>query len=515
VLEIIGLTKRFGSVTVLDDVSFRLARGEVHALVGENGAGKSTLVKILTGVYGASGGRVTLDGRPYAPRDPHDAKVAGINAIHQERQLAPRLSGLENLFMGLPYPRRAGLLVDWAAMRRRAGRLLADLDIVVPLGRLAGDMSPAEQTMLEVARACLLDNRILVLDEPTASLTDHEAGRLFALMARLKAGGASFIYVSHRLEEILAISDQVTVLRNGRLAARIATADATKEGLVASITGRDFAGATGVTGAAGIARVDARALPPLLEVRDLAMRDGRVASASFALHPGEVLGLFGLAGAGRTELVEAIYGVRPLKGGEIRIRGERLARPSPRRSARARVAMLSEDRRANGLVARRSVRDNMTLQTIDRYSRLGFVRRGAEGRVVRGQIDRFAIRAHGPHQLVDTLSGGNQQKVLLARMLLADPAILLCDEPTHAVDVGARALIHTLLIEKARQGCGVLFVSSDLTELAEVADRLVIMGAGRTVAEVMRGELGATEIMRLCYEAYEANGTGGGHARAG
>ncbi len=508
-LEIAGLTKRFGPVTVLDDVSLRVAPGEVHAIVGENGAGKSTLVKILTGVYTPSSGRITLDGRPLALANPHEARRAGINVIHQDRQLAPRLSALENLFLGQRYPRRGGLFVDWAALRRRAERLLGDLEIAVPLARLAKDLSPAEQTMLEVARACLLDSKLLVLDEPTASLTDHEARRLFAVMARLKAGGTSFIYVSHRLEEVLAISDRVTVLRNGRVAGRMATAEATKGGLVAAITGREPAGM------ASSAHVDARATPPLLEARDLSSRDGRVVAASFALYPGEVLGLFGLAGAGRTELVEAIYGLRPLAGGELTVRGERVARPSPRRSVRAGVAMLSEDRRANGLVARRSVRDNMTLQTIDDYRRLGLVRRGAEGRAVRGQIERFAIRAQSPQQLVDTLSGGNQQKVLLARMFLADPTILLCDEPTHAVDVGTRALIHSLLVERARQGCGVLFVSSDLTEALEVADRLVIMGAGRTVAEVMRGDLDAPEIMRLCYEAEEGRARGDGFARAG
>ncbi len=509
-LEITGLTKHFGPVTVLNSVSLGLDAGEVHAIVGENGAGKSTLVKILTGVDRASGGRITLDGRPFAPDNPLMARRAGVNAIHQDRQLAPRLSGLENLFLGQPYPRRAGLFVDWAMMRRRGERALADLGIAVPLGRLAKDMSPAEQTMLEIARACLLDSKVLVLDEPTASLTDHEAGRLFALIARLKAAGTSFIYVSHRLDEILGISDRITVLRNGRVVGGVATADTTKSSLVALITGRDVAE---TTGAAYTAPVVARGTAPLLEARNLRTEDNRVVAASLALHPGEVVGLFGLAGAGRTELVEAIHGLRPLASGELTIRGTRVTRPTPRRSLRARVAMLSEDRRANGLIMRCGIRDNMTVQTIGAYSRCGVVLRAVEDRVVRGQFDRLAIQARGPEQLVDTLSGGNQQKVLLARMLLADPAILLCDEPTQAVDVGTRAVIHGILLERARHGCGVLFVSSDLTELMEVADRLVIMGAGRTVAEAMRGELGAPEIMRLCYEAEEERGAR--DARAG
>ncbi len=506
-LAITGLTKRFGSVTVLDDVSLHVARGEAHAIVGENGAGKSTLVKIVTGVYGASGGRITLGGRPFAPDNPHAAKRAGVNVIHQDRQLIPHLSGLENLFLGQPYPRRSGVFVDWAAMRQRATRLLADLDLAVPLERLAKDMSPAEQTLLEIARACLHASKILVLDEPTASLTDHEAGRLFALMARLKASGTSFIYVSHRLEEILAISDRITVLRNGRVSGHLVTAGTTKEQLVALITGRARAGVR------GRAHVDARGTAPLLEARNLRTKDGHVTMASLTLHPGEVLGLFGLAGAGRTELIEALHGVRPLAGGEITIRGQHVSRPTPHHNLRARVAMLSEDRRTNGLIMRRSVRDNITLQTIDAHSRFGVIRPVAEGRVVRAQIDRFAIRTHGPQQSVDTLSGGNQQKVLLARLLLTDPTILLCDEPTHAVDVGTREVIHGILIERARHGCGVLFVSSDLAEVMEIADRLILMGAGRTVAEVMHGELGAEEIMRLCYEAEEKGGAS--DARAG
>jgi len=502
-LEIEGLTKRFGPITVLDGVSLGVEEGEVHALVGENGAGKSTLVRIVTGVYQASAGTMALDGQPLAPRAPLEARRAGINAIHQDRQLAPDMSGLENLFMGLPYARRGGLFVDWAAMRARARRVLNELDIEVPLSRPARDMSPAEQTMLEIARACLVANRLLILDEPTASLTDHEARRLFAVMARLKKTGTSFLYVSHRLEDVLRISDRVTVLRNGRVAGAMATREVSKERLIALITGRTAAPTAQQSGAP---RVDARDAPPLLDVRHLATRDGRVVDASLTVRAGDVVGLFGLAGAGRTELVEALYGLRPRRSGEVLLRGARLDQLSPRRGMGARMAMLSEDRGAHGLVARHSVRDNMTLQTIGAYTRFGFVRRRLERRVVRAQIERFAIKTQGEGQLVDTLSGGNQQKVLLARMLLMEPDILLCDEPTRAVDVGTRQLIHRLLIDRARAGCAVLFVSSDLTEVLEVADRVVIMGAGRTVATASRGEIDAAEVLRLCYEAEDGRG---------
>jgi len=331
-------------------------------------------------------------------------------------------------------------------------------------------------------------------------------------MARLKGAGTSFLYVSHRLEEVLQISDRITVLRNGRVTGDMATEGVSKDRLIALITGRTTAQMAQESGAP---RVDARDAPPLLDVRHLATRDGRVVDASLTLRAGEVVGLFGLAGAGRTELVEALYGLRPRLSGEVLLRGMPLGRLSPRRGMRARMAMLSEDRGRHGLVARHSVRDNMTLQTIGAYTRFGLIRRRLERRVVRAQIEQFAIKTQGEGQLVDTLSGGNQQKVLLARMLLLEPRILLCDEPTHAVDVGTRQLIHRLLIDRARAGCGVLFVSSDLTEVLEVADRVVVMGAGRTVATALHGEIDAAEMLRLCYEAEDERGSAHEDANAG
>lgn len=495
-LETVALTRRFGATLALDAVDLRLERGEVLAIVGENGAGKSTLVKVLGGVYRPDSGRIAIDGQPLALHSPAAAGAAGIHVIHQDRQLVPQMSGMENLFLSLPYPRR-GFLVDWRAMRERAERALAELQIRVPLDRPLRELSPAEAALLEIARAFLAQSRILILDEPTASLTEHEAGILFALVRRLRARGVSFIYVSHRLEEVLEIADRIGVLRNGRVAGEVRPGETTSEGLVALITGR------GVAAPRARAYVDARDTPPLLEVRDLATRDGRVRSASFALHPGEILGVFGLAGSGRTELLEAIVGLRARLRGAILLRGAPIGRAAPHLQRRRGIAMIGEDRRTHGLLPRHSVRHNMTLQTIGRHSRFGLIRRRSEARAVHARIAALDIRGDGIGRPIETLSGGNQQKVLLARMLLADPEIVLCDEPTHAVDVGTRARIHELLAEQARAGRGVLFISSDLGEVLELADRILLMSGGRTVAEAPHGELDAGAVMRICYAEEE------------
>ena len=520
-LSVEGLTKRFGETVALDGVDLALGRGEVLALVGENGAGKSTLVKLLGGIYLPDAGRVRLDGRPLSLSSPRHARAAGITVIHQDRQVVSRLSVAENLFLGLPQPRRAGMLVDWAALRRRAERVLADLGIALPPTALARDLSPADQALLEIARAWQARARILILDEPTASLGDREVRILFALIRRLQGTqgvpGTAFLYVSHRLEEVLEIAGTIAVLRNGRLVERLHAAEASRARLIQAITGsgggtdarrvpahRYAPAGTGVLAGTKVLAADTPR-QPLLEVRDLATRDGTVRSASLALYPGEVLGLFGLAGAGRTELLEALFGLRPLAHGTITIDGRDIGTPVPHRQLRAGVALLGEDRRRHGLIPRYSLRANITLQTLKAHSRLGLMRPAVEARTVREQGAALEIRGSSA-QRVETLSGGNQQKVLFARLLLADPRILLCDEPTHAVDIGTRRRIHALLLERASRGCGVLFVSSDLPELLSVSDRLLVMTAGRTVGTLANDELDAETVMQLSYEQHPCLG---------
>ena len=520
-LSVEGLTKRFGETVALDRVDLALNPGEVLALVGENGAGKSTLVKLLGGIYLPDAGRIRLDGRPLSLNSPRQARAAGITVIHQDRQVVPRLSVAENLLLGLPQPRRAGLFVDWAALRRRAERVLADLGIALPPTALARDLSPADQALLEIARAWQARARILILDEPTASLGDREVRILFALIRRLQGTqgvpGTAFLYVSHRLEEVLEIAGTIAVLRNGRLVERLHAAEASRARLIQAITGsgggtdarrvpahRYAPAGTGVLAGTKVLAADTPR-QPLLEVRDLATRDGTVRSASLALYPGEVLGLFGLAGAGRTELLEALFGLRPLAHGTITIDGRDIGTPVPHRQLRAGVALLGEDRRRHGLIPRYSLRANITLQTLKAHSRLGLMRPAVEARTVREQGAALEIRGSSA-QRVETLSGGNQQKVLFARLLLADPRILLCDEPTHAVDIGTRRRIHALLLERASRGCGVLFVSSDLPELLSVSDRLLVMTAGRTVGVLANDELDAETVMQLSYEQHPCLG---------
>ena len=520
-LSVEGLTKRFGETVALDGVDLALGRGEVLALVGENGAGKSTLVKLLGGIYLPDAGRIRLDGRPLFLNSPRQARAAGVTVIHQDRQVVPRLSVAENLFLGLPQPRRAGMLVDWAALRRRAERVLADLGIALPPTALARDLSPADQALLEIARAWQARARILILDEPTASLGDREVRILFALIRRLQGTqgvpGTAFLYVSHRLEEVLEIAGTIAVLRNGRLVERLHAAEASRARLIQAITGsgggtdarrvpahRYAPAGTGVLAGTKVLAADTPR-QPLLEVRDLATRDGTVRSASLALYPGEVLGLFGLAGAGRTELLEALFGLRPLAHGTITIDGRDIGTPVPHRQLRAGVALLGEDRRRHGLIPRYSLRANITLQTLKAHSRLGLMRPAVEARTVREQGAALEIRGSSA-QRVETLSGGNQQKVLFARLLLADPRILLCDEPTHAVDIGTRRRIHALLLERASRGCGVLFVSSDLPELLSVSDRLLVMTAGRTVGVLANDELDAETVMQLSYAQHPCLG---------
>ncbi|MDY3281076.1 sugar ABC transporter ATP-binding protein [Dysosmobacter sp.] len=492
-LQTEGVSKKFNGIYALRDVDFSLEAGEIHGLVGENGAGKSTLIKLLTGVYRLREGRVLWNGQPVSITSPADSRRLGIRVIHQDRTLIPAFNGVENCYLGLEYPTRLGR-VDWAAMERRVRRTMEGMGIALDLKKTAAELSPPQRTELEIVRARMTDCRLLILDEPTASLTDQEAERLFRLVRELGRQGTAILYVTHRLDEIFRLTDRVTVLRNGWLVETLPTASVTKEELVAKMTDQT---------AVEPPRRRETFGPALLEVRNLATRDGRVREGNLTVRGGEILGLFGLGGSGRTELLECIFGCRRAAGGTVALDGK--ARPglTPEKAIRSGMVLISEDRRGKAMIANLSVRDNILLSSIDTYARRGVLRTKAGNAAAAEQIDALRIRLASPLQRMAELSGGNQQKAVFARALMTAPRVFLCDEPTQAVDVATRGDIHRLLREKADRGAGVLYVSSDLKELLEVADTIAVMVRGRTVQCWKNENLTARQVLACCYADQE------------
>ncbi|MBQ8162378.1 MAG: sugar ABC transporter ATP-binding protein [Clostridia bacterium] len=493
-LETKNVSKSFGGIYALRDICFSLREGEVHGLVGENGAGKSTLIKLLTGVYQMEEGSISFGGSPYLPRTPAAARRAGISVIHQDRTLVPTFTAVENAYLGLPYPRK-GAFVDWKSMEKKVQAVSQDAGIELDLHMTAARMSPPQRTCLEIVRALMHDCRLLILDEPTASLTERESETLFEIIGRLKSRGTAILYVSHRLDEIFRLTDRVTVLKNGTLVKTLETASATREDLIRLMADHYTAG--------GLARAKNTG-DELLSCSHLKSRDGTVLDASLSLHAGEILGIFGLGGSGRTELLETLYGLRSADGGEIRLMGEVQPRLSPARSLSRGMALISEDRRGKGMIGNLSVRENVSLSALQDVSRRGIVRKKQETQAVHSMTERLQVRMAGQEQRVLELSGGNQQKVVFARTLLTRPRIFLCDEPTQAVDVMTRSEIHRLLRAEADRGCGVLFVSSDLKEVLEVADRVQIMASGRTWEVLENQDLTTRQVLDLCYREARA-----------
>ncbi|MEH0934595.1 sugar ABC transporter ATP-binding protein [Micromonospora psammae] len=492
VLEVRDLSKRFPGVRALEAVNLTVAPGEVHALVGENGAGKSTLIKVLTGVHRADAGEVRYQGRPVTFRRPLDAQRAGISTIYQEVNLIPLLSVARNLFLGRE-PRRFGL-VDVRRMNREAGQTLSRYGVDVDVTRPLRSLSLGAQQMVALARAVAVDARVLIMDEPTSSLEPREVETLFRLVRQLNAGGVAVVYVSHRLDELYQLCDRVTVLRDGRVVHTGPMADLDRLRLVSTMLGRDLAQVR----QEGLTRFRAapppRDAPPVLTVDRLRKRHV-LRDVSFTVRPGEVTGLGGLLGSGRSETAKAIVGALPLDGGEITVAGRRLRRPTPRRAIRAGVALLPEDRKAEGIVPDLSVRENIVLAAMPRLARAGIVTRDRQDRLVETFMKRLRIRASSPEQRAGDLSGGNQQKLLLARWLCLNPKLLLLDEPTRGIDVGAKAEVQELIGELARDGLGVVLISSDLEELVEGAERVVVLRAGAVVGELVGDDVSEHAIM--------------------
>jgi ribose transport system ATP-binding protein len=493
IAELVGVSKRFPGVLALDNVSITLAPGEVHALVGENGAGKSTLIKLLTGVYTPDAGEIRYAGQPVSFRLPMDAQAAGISTIYQEVNLLPRMSVASNLYLGREPRGRFGL-IDHRRMYADAAALLSrygiDVDVRAPLQSLG----LGAQQMVALARAVSVDARVVIMDEPTSSLEPREVDTLFRVVRDLRGQGVAITYVSHRLDELYRVCDRVTVLRDGRVVHTGPLAELDRLRLVSLMLGRDVAEVR----RHGLTRFSeshtAAADEPVLRVRDLTRRHV-LSGVSFDVRPGEVTGLGGLLGSGRSETAKAIVGALPVERGEVTVAGRRLRRLSPAAAIRAGISLLPEDRKAEGIIPELSVRENIVLAAMPRLSRVGVVSRAQQDRVVDLFMKRLRIKAASPDQKVSELSGGNQQKVLLARWLCLNPKVLLLDEPTRGIDVGAKAEVQQLIDDLAQEGLAVVLISSDLEELVEGADRIVVLRAGAVVDELTGDDVSESHLM--------------------
>lgn len=482
-----GISKHFPGVQALDDVSFAVERGSCHALMGENGAGKSTLGKILAGVYRADGGELRLEGQPIHPTDPLHARRIGIAMVHQELAFCPNLSIAENLCLG-DMPAKAGWL-DKPMMRARARAMLAEIGTEFDVDRPIGQLTTGQEQLVQIAAAVGTGAQVIVFDEPTSSLSVAESEHLFELLAHLKERGITVIYVSHRMEEIFRLCDAITVLRDGRHVATERIAETDQERVIHQMIGRD---------------VDHHEPDHLrrelgeevLRVEGLTS-PGKFENVSFTLRAGEVLGFAGLIGAGRSEVAQAVFGLDPNSTGRVFVRGQELPRHSVTAALGAGLGLLPEDRKRLGLVLAMNCRENTSLAALDRLSSFGWVDRPAERNVAQKFADRLRLKAPSIETGIAGLSGGNQQKVALAKWLARECSILIVDEPTRGVDVGAKAEIHKLLDELACQGVAVLVISSELPEAMNLSRRILVMRQGRVAGELPRAQFGQAALMRL------------------
>ncbi len=481
-----GISKRFGATVALDDVSFNLVAGEVHALVGENGAGKSTLTNILAGVVQPDAGEIRIDGKPVTIHAPRHAQLLGIATVFQELSLTGTVSIGENVFAGRA-PSRFGL-IDWQRLEGDARALLGDLGISLDVRQPLAQAPVSVRQMVEIAKAISLKARVLLLDEPTAALSPIETERLFALIARLTERGLGIVYISHHLSEVLKIADRITVLRDGHVVAERKPQETDQDGLVRDMVGRAVSGLRrqrgGSTG------------DILIEARNLS-RPREFQNVDLALRAGEIVGIAGLMGSYRTELGQTLCGVLQPASGEIRLRGVPIRFSGLAQAVRRGIAYVPQDRKTDGLFLDMTLAANIAAASQSKVARYGIYRRARSEALARAAIALLGIRASGPDSTVRTLSGGNQQKTLLARWLETEPAIIIVDEPTRGVDIAAKHDIHMLLSELAAKDAAILIISSDLVELMNLCDRLVVMHAGRIVGEVDPEAAGEEEIIAL------------------
>ena len=486
-LEVTNLSKGFPGVQALDDVSFAVHAGEVHALVGENGAGKSTLLSIMSGLQQADSGEIRLRGRPVRLHGARDGRASGIALVHQELSLCPNMSVAENIYLGIE-PRRSGGWVDYGKMNAMAGALLASIHADIDPRILVERLSLSEQQIVEICRALALEPQVVVLDEPTASLGPDKVQDLLEIIHKLRQRGLGIIYVSHRLEEVLAIADRISVLRDGRLAGALTRQEANEEKVIRLMVGRALA--------ASAARPSIAQGAPALEVRGLTGRDS-FSDVSLTVAEGEIVGIAGLMGCHRETLVRALFGLAPVLSGEIRVKQQPVAIASPADAIRHGIGFAPADRKGEGLLLGMGVHDNTIIAALREVSRGGFFSFRRRRSVARDMVRRLGVKTPALGARAATLSGGNQQKVVVAKWLASQPRILLFDEPTRGVDVGAKAQIRDLLHELAGKGMAVLLTSSELPELIDVCDRILVMSRGRISGASARDGFDAEAIGRL------------------
>lgn len=494
VVEMRSISKGFNGVSVLKDVSFDVRKGEVHALAGGNGAGKSTLMKILQGVYQADAGEILIGGKPAAINSIQDAKAAGIGMVFQEFSLVPSLTVAQNIFLAAEPLGRGGLIDDRTAVKR-AREVFSEMEVDVDPRAEVSRLGTAYWQLTEIAKALAQNAQVLIMDEPTASLARHESEALFELIDRLKQRGISIIYISHRMDEVYRLADRITILRDGRHLLTAPLTDVTPEQIVEGIVGKKIEGQLSYRARD---HVDHHGTP-LLEVRGL-NAGNRVRDVSFTLRPGEILGLAGLMGSGRTELARALFGIDQVDSGDVLLRGKKVNLASPQQAINAGVALIPEDRRAQGLVLEHSVQDNLLLPLLGQIQR-GPLLDGAKGKALSASlIKRFAVKVAHPNRPVRLLSGGNQQKVVIAKWLGTDPDILILDEPTAGVDIGTKSEILDMIRELASAGKAVIVISSEYPELLAVSDRVLVLKDGSIIRDIPRSEIADEEYLQLAVQ---------------
>ena len=499
-LELTGISKRFAATAALTDVALRLLPGEIHALVGENGAGKSTLVKTIAGVHQPDDGEIRLDGERITIPSPAAARAMRIAVVHQEPRLFPDLSVAENIFLIAPPTDRLHTIA-WREMRRRAANLFEQLDVKMDVSAPVRGLSMADQQLIEIAKALSLDARVLILDEPTASLSTHEVERLFTIVRRTKERGVGVLFVSHRLDEVFALCDRATVFRDGRHVITAPTSELTTASLVRHMVGREVS----------LFPKEASTLgEPLLEVRGLSDAAG-FRDVSFTVRAGEILGLAGLVGAGRTEIARVLFGIESRTAGEVLLDGKPVNFRSPSEALRAGIAYVPEDRHQDGLVLDFSIANNITLPILPRLFPRLLLRARVEDEVARSFSEPLRVRATGVGQAVSALSGGNQQKVVIAKWLATKPRVLILDEPTRGVDIGAKVEVHRIVSELAATGLAIVMISSDLPEVLAMSDRILVLHEGRVAAEIARSDASEERVMFAATGQVEAAAAGAGH----